>query len=377
MSTAIIVMLCVNSLSLLVNIASLVMLCILRNKNPVTSRRLSAFVALLVHALCIICYYIRAAFPSCFLVVNAVFPISLFLYGLYLMQMVRYLIMLREQRAKQDYASNKRMIKFLLVLSSKWMSLVLLCALVLIYFVIIYAFYFGKVKACDSTFIIISLVTYYSMSLVLAAVGMLALAVHLCFTRKCMCTYAQDPYRFQLEFLLVMGYNILIAILMYLFAVYANDYSSVATIVLFNIGNTFIFPGFPLALAILWSRKKSCIEKQNICDVLRDAKQLTQLKQFAMMELSIENILCIESIQQYKQSPTSERATYIIATFCESYAALEVNITKAHVAQVKQELQKIDPANAPPSTLFDGIETAVCENIMDTYNRYVQSKSAK
>lgn len=376
-----ITLLAVNSVAIAVAVLSLVLLCIQRNKNPVTSRRVASFVAIIAHLTCIISLYVEIAVSNCFIVVNAVFPASLLLYGVYLVQLLRYLIQLRDQYAKQEYASNKGIVKVLKIVASKWVSLLFLVVLLAVYYISIYAIYGVGFRTCNSDFVTACLIPYYVISIGLALIGMVALLIHMCTTRNCnLFRYAQDPFRFQLEFLLVVLYNIIATILQAIIAILLPAYNNSFIVVLFNIGNMFLLPGFSICLSFAW--QCCCNAKQNqkfgtdMPTILANTQLRSELKQFAAMELSVENILCFEQIQLFKQAATRASATELIATFLESYSALEVNIRRSHVAHVKQQMQQalLVSETVVPATLFDEIETAICDNILDTFQRFRRNK---
>lgn len=146
---------------------------------------------------------------------------------------------------------------------------------------------------------------------------------------------------------------------------------------------THILVGYSIFLSYWWDRER--VKEQTreddadelsepIESLMANDVMLQAFTQFAIKELSVENVLCYLEIQQYKSKPSKETAVHIVTMYFESASPLEVNITLQHKYEVKVQMKTVEVYT---KNLFDKVETAICENLMDTYKRFKSSQTYK
>jgi hypothetical protein len=101
------------------------------------------------------------------------------------------------------------------------------------------------------------------------------------------------------------------------------------------------------------------------------------MRDFAIKELSLENVLIYDDIKRYMIFEDLEQrkihAKLIINMYLLPNSQYQVNLDKKRVDPVLRAFQaheKEPEKNPLPQTLFDDIQKSVIENLLDTYDRF-------
>jgi ABC-type multidrug transport system fused ATPase/permease subunit len=220
--------------------------------------------------------------------------------------------------------------------------------------------------------------------------------------------FEDDPLLFRLELLFVL---IICTTQSVVEAVYVAMLNSPSLVPLANLLHVigqiatgqwlglFASPGIPLFFTILWyirskNRDKAIVE-DGIVDLAiynRSEETITQIlsssnkkiaamfKQFTIKEFSVENVLLYYEIAKYKKVSENNKIKffeYIFSTYLEDKAALQVNLPKDVLENLKKKLKQVESTKSVPENLWEDVMVELHQNLLDTYSRFYDSKEFK
>jgi hypothetical protein len=122
------------------------------------------------------------------------------------------------------------------------------------------------------------------------------------------------------------------------------------------------------------SKKKGQTGKNLMNELMADPILAGFFEDFVHAEFSPENLYCWKDIMEFRQNPSIQVAHEIYLKYlCQSNSELEINVPMSICLEVKKRIDSSSDGmiNTLSEAIFDAVFNDVCQNLADTYSRFI------